>query len=44
MENVRQKEEVMKIECVRISKQEQHKALQIYAVKEAGCENGLLIR
>jgi DNA invertase Pin-like site-specific DNA recombinase len=31
-------EELMKIEYVRVSKQEQHEALQIDALKEAGCE------
>src|SRR3989440_4464144 len=36
--NLRQKEEIMKIGYVRISKQEQNEALQIDALKEAGCE------
>ncbi len=31
-------EEIMKIGYVRISKQEQNEALQIDALKEAGCE------
>lgn len=30
--------QIMKIGCVRVSKQEQHEALQIDALKEAGCE------
>jgi hypothetical protein len=40
--NVRQKEEIMKIGYVRVSKQEQHEALQIDALKEAGCEKWFL--
>ena len=36
--NLRQKEEIMKIGYVRVSKQEQHEALQIDALKEARCE------
>jgi DNA invertase Pin-like site-specific DNA recombinase len=40
--NVRQKEENMKIGYVRVSKQEQHEALQIDALKEAGCEKWFL--
>jgi DNA invertase Pin-like site-specific DNA recombinase len=39
---VRQKEEFMKIGYVRVSKQEQHEALQIDALKEAGCEKWFL--
>jgi hypothetical protein len=39
---VRQKEELMKIGYVRVSKQEQHEALQIGALKEAGCEKWFL--
>jgi len=39
---VRQKEELIKISSVRVSKQEQHEALQIDALKEAGCEKWLL--
>src|SRR6202165_5830025 len=31
-------EELMKVGYVRVSKQEQHEALQIDALKEAGCE------
>ena len=34
----------MKIGYVRVSKQEQHKALQIDALKEAGCEKWFLVR
>jgi DNA invertase Pin-like site-specific DNA recombinase len=37
-ENLRQKDVFMKIGYVRISKQEQNEALQIDALKEAGCE------
>src|SRR5947209_10301099 len=40
--NVRQEEELMKIGYVRVSKQEQHEALQIDALKEAGCEKWFL--
>lgn len=40
--NVRQNEEFMKIGYVRVSKQEQHEALQIDALKEAGCEKWFL--
>src|SRR5437762_348765 len=36
--NMRQKEEFMKIGYVRVSKHEQNEALQIDALKEAGCE------
>jgi DNA invertase Pin-like site-specific DNA recombinase len=39
---MRQKEELMKIGYVRVSKQEQHEALQIDALKEAGCEKWFL--
>jgi DNA invertase Pin-like site-specific DNA recombinase len=39
---MRQKEEPMKIGYVRVSKQEQHEALQIDALKEAGCEKRFL--
>jgi DNA invertase Pin-like site-specific DNA recombinase len=39
---VRQKEEFMKIGYVRVSKQEQHEALQIDALKEAGCDKWFL--
>jgi|SRR5882762_3974788 len=39
---MRQKEECMKIGYVRVSKQEQHEALQIDALKEAGCEKWFL--
>lgn len=39
--NLRQKEEFMKIGYVRIPKQEQYEALQIDALKEAGCEKWL---
>jgi len=35
---LRQMEEMRKIGDVRVSKQEQHEALQINALKEAGCE------
>jgi DNA invertase Pin-like site-specific DNA recombinase len=42
MGNMRQKEEVMKIGYVRVSKQEQHEALQIDAIKEAGCKKWFL--
>jgi DNA invertase Pin-like site-specific DNA recombinase len=35
-------EEMMKIGYVRVSKQEQHEALQIDALKEAGCEKWFL--
>ena len=38
MGNPRQMEEIMKVGYVRVSKQEQHDALQIEAHKEAGCE------
>src|SRR2546428_13662516 len=39
---MRQKEEPMKIGYVRVSKQEQHEALQIDVLKEAGCEKWFL--
>jgi DNA invertase Pin-like site-specific DNA recombinase len=39
---MRQKEEFMKIGYVRVSKQEQHEALQIDALKEAGCDKWFL--
>jgi DNA invertase Pin-like site-specific DNA recombinase len=39
---MRQKGEFMKIGYVRVSKQEQHEALQIDALKEAGCEKWFL--
>src|ERR1700730_4430805 len=42
MGNMRQREEVMKIGYVRVSKQEQHEALQIDALKEAGCKKWFL--
>lgn len=32
----------MKIGCIRVSKQEQHEALQLDALKEAGCEKFFL--
>ncbi len=35
---MRQKDEFMKVGYVRVSKQEQNEALQIDALKEAGCE------
>jgi hypothetical protein len=35
-------EEFMKVGYVRVSKQEQHEALQIDALKEAGCEKWFL--
>jgi DNA invertase Pin-like site-specific DNA recombinase len=40
--NLRQKEEIMKIGYVRVSKQEQHEALQIDALQKAGCEKWFL--
>jgi DNA invertase Pin-like site-specific DNA recombinase len=40
--NVRQKEELMKIGYVRVSKHEQNEALQIYALKEASCEKWIV--
>jgi hypothetical protein len=40
--NVRQMEEGMKIGYVRVLKQEQHEALQVDALKEAGCEKWFL--
>jgi hypothetical protein len=39
---VRQKKEFMKIGFVRVTNQEQHEALQIDALKEAGCEKWFL--
>src|SRR5438067_1604270 len=39
---MRQKEELMKIGYVRVSKQEQNEELQIDALKEAGCEKWFL--